>query len=146
VRQVGYPDPDTFLPTFERLTGWFDSLPEALGVPVDRTVLGGFSQGCVMSYALTLAEGRPRPAGLLALSGFIPAVQGFALDFEQARGLPVAIGHGTQDPIITVDFGRDAHKRLEEAGADLTYREYELPHVVDPRYVDELRGWVAERV
>lgn len=146
VRQVGYPDPETFLPSFERLAGWFDALPAATGVPLERTVLGGFSQGAVMAYALSLGAGRPRPAGLIALSGFIPVVESLPLAVEDLDGFPVAIGHGTEDPIITIDFGRAARERLEEAGADVLYRESPIPHVVDPGYLRELRGWVSARV
>ncbi len=59
VHRVGYPDPATFFPTWETLSAWVDALPETTGVPLARTVLGGFSQGAVMAYALTLARGRP---------------------------------------------------------------------------------------
>jgi len=142
VRRVGFPDPATFEPTLETLTGWFDALPEALGVPVERTVLGGFSQGAVMSYALGLGEGRPKPAGIVALSGFIPTVPGlWALD-ESLDGYPAALGHGTFDPIIEVDFGREAKQRLEDAGADVLWRESPIPHTIDPGYIPDLRDFV----
>ncbi|MDP8944163.1 MAG: hypothetical protein M3N16_08615 [Actinomycetota bacterium] len=69
VRRVGFPDPETFHATYARAAAWLDALPAALGAPIERTVLGGFSQGAVMSYALGLGRGRPAPAGILALSG-----------------------------------------------------------------------------
>jgi phospholipase/carboxylesterase len=143
VRRVGYPDPESFFPTFEKLTGWFDALPDALGVPPERTVLGGFSQGAVMAYALGLGEERPRPAALIALSGFIPTVDGFALDLDGLDGYPVAIGHGTFDPIIEVGLGRAARERLEQAGADVLWRESPVPHTLDPDVLPELRDFVA---
>ena len=96
-----------------------------------------------MSYALGLGEGRPAPAGILALSGFIPTVEAFALDLEKARGLPFAIGHGTGDPIIGVEWGRQARERLEAAGADVIYRESPMGHSIDPAFVDELARWLA---
>ena len=84
-------------------------------------MLGGFSQGAVMTYALGLGAGRPRPAGLIALSGFMPTVPGFSLDLEPP--LPrIAIGHGALDPVISVEWSRDARARSGAAGADLTYR------------------------
>ena len=73
------PDPATFWPSFEALAGWLETLPRPL-------VLGGFSQGAAMSYALTLAGGRSRPDALLAFSGFIPEVEGLALDLEGLTG------------------------------------------------------------
>jgi phospholipase/carboxylesterase len=60
--------------------------------------------------------------------------------------LPVAIGHGTHDPVIGVQFGRSARERLEQAGAEVTYRESPMAHSVDPEYLDELRDWVSARV
>jgi phospholipase/carboxylesterase len=143
-REVGRPDPDTFRSTFALVASWLDGLPEATGVPWERTVLGGFSQGAVMTYALGLGEGRPSPAALIALSGFIPVVPGFELDLESRRGLPVAIGHGTHDPVISVEFSRQARPLLEQAGLTVTYRESPMAHGVDPGYLGELSGWIRD--
>lgn len=150
VPRVGYPDPDTFQATYATLSAWHDALSAQTGIPAERTVLGGFSQGTVMSYALGLGPDRPRPAGILALSGFIPTVPGWAPDLE--RPLPrVAIGHGTADPIIPVDFAREARQVLESAGgetqAEILYREYPLPHTIDSVFLqDELVPWLRETV
>jgi phospholipase/carboxylesterase len=142
VRRVGYPDPETFHSTYPQLTGWLDGMLAEHGLAHDRLVLGGFSQGSVMSYALGLGPDRPRPAGIMALSGFLPRVEGFELDLAKAARLPVAIGHGTHDPVISVEFGRDARDRLTEAGADVTYRESPMPHTIDPAFLGELPGWL----
>ena len=145
VARIGFPDHDTFHATYEKAAGWLDRVLDEHGVPIGSAVLGGFSQGAVMSYALALGIGRPRPAGVLALSGFIPTVEGFELDLAGCAGLPVAIGHGTHDPVIGVEWGRDARDRLTTAGLAVTYREYPLPHMVDPGFLDELRrGWLVE--
>jgi phospholipase/carboxylesterase len=145
VRELGYPDPDTFLPTYAEAAVWLDALAESSGIPPERTVLGGFSQGAVMAYALGLGAGRPRPAAIIALSGFLPTVPGFALDLAPPLP-PVAIGHGTFDPIIGVEWGRRARATLEQAGADVLDREYPLPHAIDPRFLDELVPWVRRAI
>jgi phospholipase/carboxylesterase len=142
VREVGYPDPSTFLPTYEAVSAWLDELWDATGLGAERTVLGGFSQGAAMTYALGLGQGRPRPAALVALSGFIPTVPGFELDLEPPLP-PVAIGHGTFDNVISVEWGRRAREQLEAAGGEVVYREYPLPHAVDPRFLAELAPWLA---
>jgi phospholipase/carboxylesterase len=142
VRRVGFPDRETFHATYGSVAATLDDLLAEHGIPHDRTVLGGFSQGAVMSYALGLGAGRPRPAGILALSGFIPTVDGFALDLDGAAGLPVAIGHGEYDPVIPVEFGRDARDRLSAAGAEVTYRESPMPHALDPGFLRELPAWL----
>ena len=142
VQEIGYPDPSTFLPTYASVTAWLDGLWEITGLTAERTVLGGFSQGAVMTYSLGLGRGRPRPAALVALSGFMPIVPGFELDLEPPLP-PVAIGHGTFDNVISVEWGRRARQEFEAAGADPLYREYPLPHAVDPGFLVELSPWLS---
>ena len=146
VQRVGYPDPQTFHSTYPELAAWLDGMLAEHGIPPERTILGGFSQGSVMSYALGLGPDRPRPAGIMALSGFLPTVEGFELDLSRAKGLPVAIGHGTHDPVISVEFGRDARDRLTAAGADVTYRESPMPHTIDPAFLRELPAWLGDAI
>jgi phospholipase/carboxylesterase len=143
VREIGFPDRETFMSSYELATGWLDGLADETGIPAARTIVGGFSQGAVMSWALGLGGGRPRPAGIIALSGFVPTVDGFELDLSQPLP-PVAVGHGTYDPVISVEFGRQAKKILEEAGAVVLYRESPMPHSVDPAFIAELQPWVSD--
>jgi phospholipase/carboxylesterase len=143
--QVGFPNPETFHETYRRLGTWLDDLAVSSGIPLARTVLGGFSQGAVMTWAMGLGAGRPRPAGLVALSGFIPTVEGNEADLSLPLP-PVAIGHGTYDGVIPVTFGRSARERLEAAGADVTYRESPMAHSIDPGYLHELAAWVARAI
>ena len=143
VREIGFPDPETFSATFSAATSWLDALQADTGLPARRTVLGGFSQGAVMTYALGLGAGRPRPAGLVALSGFMPTVPGFELDLTPPLP-PVVIGHGALDPVIGVEWSRRARGRLEDAGAALLYRESPfLGHSIDPDLMRELPSWIT---
>ena len=134
----GIPTPPAaqFLASLDALSEFLDALP------YERIVLGGFSQGCVMSYALSLGRGRTRPAALLALSGFQPQVEGFELDLESPFP-PIAIVHGTYDPVIPVEYGRAACDTLETAGAEPLYREYPIEHWIDPQASPWLRDLVS---
>jgi phospholipase/carboxylesterase len=145
VHEVGFPDPATFFPSFERLSAWIDAAVADAGVEPSRLVLAGFSQGAVMSHALGLAATRPRPAAILAMSGFVPRVEGLELALEERAGLPVSISHGSLDPIIGVEFGRDARDRLAPAGLDVTYREDPVGHTIAPGALAQART-VLERV
>ena len=145
VERVGYPEPQTFASTYERLDSWLASVADATGVPAERTILGGFSQGGVMSYAMGLGAGRPVPAAILALSCFVPTVEGWQADFDGRGKLPVYHAHGTADPIIPVDFGRQARERLE-GRVRLTYREHPGGHSIDPRSFGEMAEFVAVAV
>ena len=88
-------------------------------------MLGGFSQGAVMAYSLGLGAGRPRPSSLLALSGFIPTVDGWEPDLESPFP-PIAIAHGAYDPVIPVEFARAG-----EGAARARRRRRALPRVAD---------------
>jgi phospholipase/carboxylesterase len=136
VPRVGFPDADSFAEGYGALAGFVDALP------YERIVLGGFSQGAVMSFAVGLGEGRPRPAALVCFSGFIPHVDGWRLDATRPFP-PIAIGHGTYDPIIPIEFARRSLDELDEAGADVLYRESPMDHSIDPAFVAELRPWIV---
>jgi len=144
-REPGYPQRDTFEQTFQILDAWLSALAAEIGVPPERTIIGGFSQGAVMAWALILGTGRPRAGGLLAVSGYIPRVTDFELDDKGLKDLPVAICHGADDPRVPVGLAQSARDRALEAGADVLYRETDVPHILDPRVVPDLIGWVGQR-
>jgi phospholipase/carboxylesterase len=144
LREVGSPDRETFLQTFALLSNWLDGVLAENEITPDRLVLGGFSQGAVMAYSLGLGAGRPQPAGILAFSGFIPRVEGFELDLDGRTGLPVSISHGSLDPIISVEFAREARTRLEAAGLAVRYREDPLPHTIAPGALAQAKQVLTE--
>jgi predicted esterase len=76
------------------------------------------------------------------MSGFIPAVDGFELDLDPPFPR-IAIVHGVFDQVIPVQWGRAAHETLEEAGADVLYRESPIEHWIDPDVIPLLREVVA---
>jgi phospholipase/carboxylesterase len=139
VPRVGHPDEPTFLASVRLLDDWLDGLPERIGVPEDRIVLGGFSQGCVMAYAIALASFRDPPAALLALVGYLPRVDGHPLDLVTDDRPPVAIAHGSRDPVIEVAWGRAARDELVAAGLDVDYLETPAEHTVDAAWLPALR-------
>jgi phospholipase/carboxylesterase len=139
VPRVGYPDPGTFWSAYRGLVEWLDALP------YERVVVGGFSMGCVMSLATSLgADLRRRPVAVCGFSGFVPVVEGWQIDASRPLP-PVALGHGTADPVIGVEFGRAARDQILAAGGELLYREYPLPHAIDPQFLAEVREWLWAR-
>jgi len=138
VPRVGYPDPATFAVGYGEACAFVDSLPH------ERKVLGGFSQGAVMALSTGLGAGRPTPAAVIAFSGFIPVVDDWSLG--TGPWPPIAVGHGTYDPIIAVSFAHRTVAMLEVAGAEVLYRESPVDHMIDPAFVRELRPWLREAV
>jgi phospholipase/carboxylesterase len=144
VPRVGYPDPATFRKSYELLSAFLDELLEARGLGWDRTVIGGFSMGAVMSYAVGLGQNRPSPAGIVALSGFIPTVEGWQAELETRARLPVLIHHGRNDPVIDVDFARRAHELLDRAGLAVEYLESDAAHSLPAELLPRLRQFVEQ--
>ena len=143
VPRVGYPDPDTFHAAYGELATFHDELWERTGVAPERTVLGGFSMGSVMSYSLGLGADRPAPAGILAFSGFVPVVEGWSPQLEGRESTRAFIAHGRNDPIMPVDFALRALELLEGGGLEVEYHESEGGHHIDPAHVPEAVEWLA---
>ena len=82
-----------------------------------------------MSYAMSLGPDRPRPAALVAMSGFMPRVEGWPLDPTRLRDVPVAITHGSLDPVIPARFAAEAEEMLAGAGAKVLQLATPVPHM-----------------
>jgi phospholipase/carboxylesterase len=140
---VGYPDPDTMRAAQRGLAELHDELWERTGTTPGRTVLGGFSMGAVMSYAMGLDPDRPAPAGVLAFSGFMPVVAGWTPDFSGRGDTRFLLAHGRNDPVIGVEFARRARDLLEGAGLEVDYRESGAAHNIDPPDIPRAAKWLA---
>ncbi len=146
VPRVGYPDASTFHLAYDKLAGFHDDLWQRTGIGPERTVLGGFSMGSVMSYALGLAGERPAPAGILAFSGFIPTVDGWRPSLADRVGLRAFIAHGRQDPVMDVGFARTARNLLVGAGIDVEYHESDVAHEIDGTKLQAASAWLAATI
>lgn len=147
VPRVGYPDPQSFGQAYRKLARLHDHLWEQSGIGAQSTVLGGFSMGAVMGYALGLGGERPVPAGLLAFSGFIPTVSGWQPSLADRKPIRTFLAHSDNDPVIDVGFARAARDLLMAAGLQVDYRESHVGHSIDPAHIRaaaaSLSSWLA---
>jgi phospholipase/carboxylesterase len=143
VPRVGFPDPGTFRAAHAALAAFHDDLWARTGLGPDRTVLGGFSMGSVMSYALGLDGGRPAPAGILAFSGFVPVVDGWEPSLGDRSTLRAFVAHGRHDPVMEVGFARRARELLESGGVPVEYHESGAAHHIDPAHMPAAVDWLA---
>jgi len=144
VPRVGYPDHATFHAAYDALAAFHDELSQRTGIAPERTIFGGFSMGSVMSYATGLGGTRPAPAGILAFSGFIPAVDDWQPDLGSRPRLRAFVAHGRHDQVMDVAFARQARDLLTAGGLDVSYHESDAAHHIDPAHVPAARTWVAE--
>jgi phospholipase/carboxylesterase len=112
------------------------------GIPAHRVVLAGFSQG----GAIALHAGLRYPeklAGIIALSTYLP-LRASAGEFHAAnRGIPIFMAHGSLDPVIPAVLGEESAKLLTEAGYDVYFKNYVMPHSVCPEEVEDIRRWMG---
>ncbi|MGH8991518.1 MAG: thioredoxin [Acidimicrobiia bacterium] len=131
------------LPSVDALDDLLERTCVEGGFAPSQAVIGGFSQGAALSLALGLRRSeRPRPAGVLAMSGFLPETPGVDYDFENAP--PVLIQHGSADPLIPVSRGREAAQALSEAGVPVVYREYPMAHQVAVESLADAAAWLEQ--
>jgi phospholipase/carboxylesterase len=142
VPRVGYPDPETFFAARAALAELHDELWAEGGPGPERTVLGGFSMGSVMSYAMGLGADRPAVAGILAFSGFVPTVEGWQPSLADRTATRAFVAHGRNDPVIGIAFAQRARELLDGAGLVVEYRESELGHQIDPAQIADARVWL----
>lgn len=143
VPRVGYPDGETFHAARRGLADLHDRLWEETGIDPSHTVLGGFSMGAVMSYAMALGADRPPVAGVLAFSGFVPVVDGWEPHCEDRRGCRAFVAHGRRDPIMEIEFARRARELLEGGGLEVEYHESGLGHQIDPEHLSAAADWLV---
>ncbi len=112
------------------------------GVPANRIVLMGFSQGC----AMTLMTGLRHPerlAGLVCLSGYLPLADKTAAEVHPANAdVPIFMAHGLQDPVVQLARGQDSRELLEGLSYKIEWHDYPMPHSVCAEEIDDLAAWL----
>ena len=138
------PDPETFLPSLDAVDDLLDAACVEHGLQRAEAVLAGFSQGAALVLALGLRRsGRAHPAGILAMSGFLPDVPGLDYDWD-AELPPVLVQHGTHDPLIPVYWGRGVAEALASHDVPVVFGEYPMQHQVALESLEQARGWLAQ--
>jgi len=112
------------------------------GIPSDRIVVAGFSQGGAVAYQLALTHMYPL-AGLLCLSTYFATGDSITPNAAN-RQIPIKICHGTADPMVSVQLGKRACHRLGDMGYTVDYSEYPMEHAVCPAEITDISRWLQE--
>jgi phospholipase/carboxylesterase len=114
----------------------------ARGVPANKIVLGGFSQGC----AITLGAGlrcRERLAGLVGMSGYLPLASATAAERHDANALvPIFLAHGQRDPVIALARATASRDALAALGYAVEWHPYPMEHSVSAEEVADLKRFL----
>ena len=116
------------------------------GIPLDRIVVGGFSQGGAMSLYTGL-QYQGRLAGVVCMSGYLPKDHVFSMS-EEAKDTPVAQFHGIEDPTVKLEWAKESQRKLLAAGCkECVLKEYPgLGHGASPEELADVAAWVLERL
>lgn len=112
------------------------------GIPAERIVLAGFSQGGAMALHTALRENE-RLAGVVALSTYLPLAGTLEAEAHPANAaVPIFQAHGSGDPIVPITLGESSRDRLRALGYEVDWRTYPMPHSVCAEEAADLREWV----
>ena len=132
-----------YLESQDILLSFILELTTSLGTPKNQIILGGFSQGAMMTYRLGIT--RPQYfAGLVALGGLLDdeTLPVTANTTTVRKDQPIFIAHGTLDTVIPIEAARDAKARLETVGFYPTYKEYPIAHEINHDIITDLSYWL----
>ena len=116
----------------------------ARGIPHERIVLAGFSQGCAMALHTGLRLPQ-RLAGIMALSGYLPLADRFLAERNAANArTPIFMAHGTMDPVVVLQRGEESRNALAALGYSVQWHTYPMQHSVHPREVADISSFLTQ--
>jgi phospholipase/carboxylesterase len=114
----------------------------ARGIPNERIILAGFSQGCAMTLQTGLRQ-KTKLAGLLCLSGYVPiAPKAAAEHTPESLATPIFLVHGRMDPVIPIARATASRDLLVDWGYQVEWHEYAMQHSLCQEEVDDISAWL----
>lgn len=115
---------------------------KACGIPANRIVIAGFSQGGAMAYSVGLTYPE-QLAGVMALSAYIPSIDWLTQQRDAAnQQTPILVVHGAQDPVVSLELGEQAVDWLKEQGYPVEFKQYWMQHQVCAEEVRQIGLWL----
>jgi phospholipase/carboxylesterase len=112
------------------------------GIPSNRIVLAGFSQGCAMALLTGLRHAEPL-AGIAGLSGYLPLAAATERERHPANlHTPIFLAHGTHDEVVALERAEASRDALQKLGHPVEWHEYLMGHSVTPMEIEELNAWL----
>ena len=133
---------DTGLRESQALLDTLIEREKARGIPASRIVLGGFSQGCAMTFMTGLRHSE-RLAGLMGMSGYLPLAGKLAAERHPANAdVPIFQAHGNADTVIPIARAIATRDALIAAGYPVEWHTYSMPHSVCPQEIADMNRWL----
>lgn len=114
----------------------------ALGIPAERIVIAGFSQGGAIAL-YTLTRYTARLAGALALSTYLPLKAQLASEAQAAnRNTPILMAHGQFDEVISLETCMHSLEVLQNEGYNVEFKKYSMAHTVSLEEIADIRTFL----
>lgn len=112
------------------------------GIPAERIVLMGFSQGCAMTLMTGLRQ-KQRLAALVGLSGYLPLADKTAAERSaDNQHTPIFMAHGQDDPVVPIERATASRDLLKSLGYTVDWHEYPMPHSVCPEEIGDIAAFL----
>lgn len=116
----------------------------ARGIPTDKIILAGFSQGCAMSLQTGLRHPQ-KLAGIMGLSGYVPLADKVAAERHAAnQATSIFLVHGTVDPVIPIQRAQQSRDLLLSLGYTIEWHDYWMQHSVSPQEIIDIGNWLRK--
>lgn len=126
---------------------WINQLIEneiETGVPAEKILLAGFSQGGVIAVHTALRYPK-KLAGIMILSSYVPFAEKLFSEMEsQQQGLPIFAAHGANDPVIPFLSWKDYVPKLEAQGFDVEPKSYVMEHSLCLQEIADISAWLQK--
>ena len=145
ITQIGRPDAVRLANALQTIDTFIDEIVASYPVDKNKLYLLGFSQGSIvsMSYALIKPQ---RVTGVIAQSGYIPHESGLEIDEAHIRGKPFILTHGTQDPLLPVEWARRSRDTLQKLEVNVEYHEFSMGHQVTEESLAVINLWLEKQL
>lgn len=143
IERFGKPHQDVFEAAVEKVEDFIGWAKSEYPLDASRTYLLGFSQGAILSMAIGLSLGN-RIKGIVALSGYIPEFVKTKFKQTSMDGMSLFISHGEQDQALPFEWGQASRDYFHGLGADVTFKNYPVPHTVSLQNYKDFEQWLLE--
>ena len=114
------------------------------GIPAERIVIAGFSQGCAMALMTGLRH-RERLAGIIAMSGYLPLADQTATERSATnQDVPIFMAHGSRDPVVVMPRATASRDYLLSLGYPVEWHEYAMEHSVCQEEIADMQAWLQK--
>ena len=130
--------------SLQKIEGFISEIQKKYQADPNRTFLLGFSQGAILSYALSFNFPNKVPY-VMALSGYINSDL-LPDEFPSAIHTEYYCSHGVVDQVLPIDWARNSNEFLKMKGVSNTYEEYPVGHGVSPQNFYNFKRWIEDRL